>query len=104
MTQPVCQIVVLICVRKVFVHKIQQGSVLGYQLGRCERLLSVSGVEIQDWKMTDCTLGCLSESALSCLGDFISLLLNRKKLPAVKFGMFQYSLFCKINCCTDNTM
>lgn len=75
---------------------------LEYQLGRCERLLCVFGAEIQDQKMIDCTLGCLSESALNCHGDFISLLLSTKKLPAVRFWIFQYSLVCRMNYCTDN--
>lgn len=45
---------------------------LGYQLGRCERLLRVARIEIQGLKMIDCTLGCLSDSALYHLRDFIS--------------------------------
>jgi len=78
--------------------------VLGYQLGRCESLLSVSVVEIHNQNMIDCTLGYPSESALNRLGDFISLLLSTKKFLAVKFWMFQYSLVCRINWCIDNKM
>lgn len=92
MVQPTRQIVVIIWIKKVCVHIIQQTRMLGYQLVKCERLLHVSGVEMQDWKMIDCTFGCLSESSLTHLRD--------NEVTCFKFWTFQYSVVCRINCCT----
>lgn len=89
-----CWTVLLLYIRKILVIKILQRSVLGYWFGRHEKLNSE-----YFWSWNAVTENYwlhfrLSESTLNSLKDFF--LLSLRKLPAVRFWIFQYSLVCII--------